>query len=189
MKNVFFVSIAVAIMILFVSCGVSMADTTAEKIDGAPDGYKGGKCLQPGDECINDLVCGLTVDGEKICTEPVAVTDEGTNDNDTANTAPTLEENECYGMTAHYDVVPYKIVTFGTKNFQKDLYPEGKIVDAGDNACSMIAYTQGGVIIPPVKCEGLHQVSPGKFENCTYEGALDLVDGSKGCNWNCVDYK
>jgi len=158
--------------------------TDPEGNEKIADGYDGGACL-PGGICSKGLECE-----KKVCVvKEDEVSDEAeTSDEDAVKPVP--EQNECFGMEATYDVIPYKVVTFGTKNFQRDLYPESKVVIAGDNACSMIAYTQGDAIIAPIKCEGVHQVTAGgSFETCTYGGALDLVDGSKGCNWNCVDYK
>jgi len=189
MKKSFFAFIAM-FAIMFMGCEVQMADYESGN-NQKEDGYEGGNCL-PGDICAEGLECN----SDGICVKKTAATTDNTvADNDTAvtpdadNTAATLEQNECFGMVATYDVIPYKVVTFGTKSFQKDLYPESKVVIAGDDACSMIAYSQGGSIIAPIKCEGVHYTSSTQYETCTYSGALDLVDGSKGCNWNCVDYK
>jgi hypothetical protein len=185
MKNEFIFSVAVALM--FLGCTVEMADY--EKADTKTPGTEGGYCLE-GDVCAKGLECfhDICVKEEPVVKDEEEVVDkEETTDVD--NNAATLEQNECFGMVATYDVVPHKIVTYGTKSFQRDIYPEEKVVIAGDDACSMIAYNASGAIIAPIKCEGVHYTTDSNYETCTYVGALDLVDGSKGCNWNCVDYR
>jgi uncharacterized lipoprotein NlpE involved in copper resistance len=182
MKSIF---IAMVVMFIFVGCDFQTADHIVTDSNGnekIADGYEGGACL-PGGVCSKGLECS-----EKVCVvkeDETSDKEEETSDEDTN----VVEQNDCFGMVATYNVVPYKVVTFGTKNYQSDIFPESKVVVAGDNACSMIAYTHSGTIIEPVKCEGVHQTAPGEYEACVYNGALDLVDSSKGCDWLCTDYK
>lgn len=185
MKSFIFVAMVVFSAVFFFGCDFQTADHIVTDSNGnekIADGYEGGACL-PGGICSKGLECV-----KEICVvkeEETSDKEEEISDEDTK----VEEKNDCFGTVGTYSVVPHKVVVFGTKNYQRDIYPDEKVVQAGDNGCSMIAYDAGGKIIEPVKCEGVHQTSVGEYETCVYEGALDLVDGSKGCNWNCVDYK
>lgn len=191
MRSIF---IAMVVMFFFVSCDFQAADHLVidengnEKIE---DGYLGGTCLK-GDVCIEkeaECVKGNCIEKETEVSDDVEISDD--------ENVIKEEENECFGMKGSYKVLPAKIVIFGTKNYQRDLVPDRDTlpkdgiytITAGENGCSMIAYNAADGIIEPVNCQGKVQVSIGQYENCTYAGALDLVDGSKGCDWNCVDYK
>jgi hypothetical protein len=194
MKSLIKFCIAVAMVFSFVSCGVSMADTTAEKINGAPDGYKGGKCLQPGDECINDLVCGLTVDGEKICTEPVVVvTDdsEETADEDIVLEIPELSASDCEGLELEFSEVPSKVVFFGakgdedTKTVFKLSYKYIKAYDYVKYACSGIGYDAKGSVLKPLKCHGMQGNSAVECGSCNGgENSTTPV-----CAWDCDPFR
>lgn len=192
MKSIIKFFIAVAMVFSFVSCGVSMADTTAEKIDGVADGYKGGLCAQPGDKCFDDLVCGKTKDGEKVCMEPVAVTDDSeTNDEDTTPSFPELSVSDCEGLELEFSEVPSKVVFFGAKG-EKDTKTEFKLsykyiraYDYVKYACSGIGYDAKGSVLKPLKCHGMQGNSAVECGSCN--GGEDGI--TPVCAWDCDPYR
>ena len=119
MKSVIFVFV-VMFSFIFVGCDFQTADHIVTDSNGnekIADGYEGGACL-PGNICSKGLECV-----KEVCVvkeDETSDKEEETSDEDTN----VVEQNDCFGMVATYNVVPYKVVTFGTKNYQSDIFPE-----------------------------------------------------------------